>query len=182
MKVQYVYGKNICFRDVCEEDAAFILELRGDDQLGKFLYKTEIDLDKQKLWIRNYKQRTQEYYFIIAGKNGESYGTIRLYDVQGDSFCWGSWIIKKTAPGSIAVESAFLIYEFAFGKLGFKRSHFDVRKGNIKVVDFHKRLGSRIISEDDLNYYFNLSLADYALAKQRYTKYIPEQVEVKEAV
>lgn len=180
MSIQYVYGQNIFLREVCEDDASFILELRSDEQLGKFLSKTVSDVSKQKEWIRKYKLRLNEYYFIICGRDGASYGTVRIYDVQGDSFCWGSWIIKNSAPSYIAIESAFLIYEFAFKKLGFKKSHFDVRKGNDKVINFHKRLGSKVISEDELDCFFNLSLEDYELSKKRYIKYVPKEVEIKE--
>jgi len=29
-----------------------------------------------------------------------------------------------------------------------------VRKGNNKVIAFHKRFGAKIVNEDELNYYF----------------------------
>lgn len=68
--------------------------------------------------------------------------------MKEDSFCWGSWIIKDSSPSYVAIESALCIYEFAFNTLGFRQSHFDVRKNNVKVVAFHQRCKARIVRED----------------------------------
>ena len=66
------------------------------------------------------------------------------------------------------IDSAFAVYEFAFGHLGFLASHFEVRKENLRVVAFHKRFGADVVNEDDLNYCFQLTLDSYRRSKQRY--------------
>ena len=172
MKVELIQGKNINFRNVVESDSAFILGLRLDNRLSQFMAKTDSDLDKQIQWIRDYQKRPQEYYFIIENKDKQDCGTIRIYDIQEDSFCWGSWIIKPGSPSSVAIESVLLVYDFGYFKLGFKKCHFDVVKKNLRVIDFHKRFGAKIVSEDDTKFYFNLTVEDYQLAKQRYVKYL----------
>ena len=55
-----------------------------------------------------------------------------------------------------AMETAVLIYEFAFNTLGFRKSEFEVNKNNEKVVSYHKKSGAKIIGEDDINYYFRV--------------------------
>ena len=67
------------------------LDLRLDNRLNQFMSRVDNDLNKQIEWIRDYKKRPEEFYFIIESKNKEDYGTIRVYDIKGDSFCWGSW-------------------------------------------------------------------------------------------
>ena len=114
-----------------------------------------------------------DYYFIISDWNKKSLGTIRIYDIQEDSFCWGSWILSKDAPSNAAIESALLIYDFAFFSLHYPKSHFDVRKENQRVVEFHKRFGASIVSEDDLNFYFQYDRDAYISVRHKYRRFFP---------
>ncbi len=169
------YCKNTQLKPVEECDADFILSLRLDNDLNKHLSVVENDLDKQIQWIKHYKIREAsrlEFYFIIQSDKDNKLGAVRLYDFNKNSFCWGSWMIKRDAPNITSIESALTVYEFAFNILGFNQSHFDVRKGNNKVIEFHKRFGAKIISEDELNYYFIILKSDYEISKKRYNKFL----------
>lgn len=64
------------------------------------------------------------------------------------------------------------MYDFAFYELGFAKSHFDVRKNNLKVVAFHKRFGTIITGEDDENYYFKFTLKGYIKTWKKYAKFV----------
>lgn len=169
------YCKNTQLKPVTESDANFILSLRLDNNLNKYLSVVENDLDKQIEWIKHYKIREAnrlEFYFIIESNKNNKLGAVRLYDFNKNSFCWGSWMIKRDAPNTTSIESALTVYEFAFNILGFEQSHFDVRKENDKVIEFHKRFGAKIISEDELNYYFIILKSDYEISKKRYNKFL----------
>lgn len=155
-----VEGKNINLRFVEEADAEFILRLRIDDKYNKFLSKVTADLESQRGWIRNYKideKSGKQFYFIIERKDGTPCGTVRIYDLRADSFCWGSWILNEDKTRYAAIESAFLVYEFGFSKLGYKKSHFDVMKNNSGVISFHTRMGAKKVSEDEVNEYFEIT-------------------------
>ena len=168
-------GKNINFRTVEVEDAEFIYNMRQNENKTKYLSKVTGDVKSQKEWIKNYKQREEnkkEFYFVIESKNEEKLGLVRMYDFKDDSFCWGSWLIKEDAPKTTAIESALQIYEFGFYTLGFKKSHFDVRKGNDKVIAFHQRFGAKIVDEDELDYFFNFEKSDYEIIKEKYKRYL----------
>ena len=168
-------GKNINLRTVEIEDADFIYTMRQNRKKTKYLSKVTGTVDSQKEWIKNYKQREdeeKEFYFIIESKNKDKFGLVRIYDLKNDSFCWGSWLIKEDAPKTSAIESALQIYEFGFYKLGFEKSHFDVRKGNDKVIAFHQRFGAKIVSEDELDYFFNFEKSDYEIIKEKYKRYL----------
>ncbi|MBU1689241.1 MAG: GNAT family N-acetyltransferase [Gammaproteobacteria bacterium] len=169
----YVLGKSIFFREVMIEDAEFIIKLRTDPEKSRHISVTSGDIEKQKGFIASYLQSQTEYYFVICDLNRRSIGTIRIYDVRDNSFCWGSWILADDAPRNAAIESALLIYDFAFFSLHYQKSHFDVRKKNIKVVDFHKRFGALIVGEDDLNYYFEYDRATYLNLRPKYQRYLP---------
>lgn len=168
-------GKNIILQTVCEDDAEFIFFMRQNEDKTKFLSRVHGTISDQRNWIKNYLQREekkQEFYFVIESKKNEKMGLVRLYDFQKESFCWGSWLIKEGAPQTTAIESALQIYEFAFYKLGFERSHFDVRKGNEKVIAFHQRFGAKIVDEDELDYFFNFEKKDYEIIKEKYKRYL----------
>jgi RimJ/RimL family protein N-acetyltransferase len=141
-------------------DAEFILSLRLDDRYNKFLSGVPPDLESQKAWIEKYKTdetaKTQ-FYFIIQRLDGTPCGTVRVYDMRSDSFCWGSWILNENKTRFAAIESAFLIYKFGFENLGFKKCHFDVMKGNDKVISFHKKMGAVQVGEDAANYYYEIT-------------------------
>ncbi|WFE68820.1 GNAT family N-acetyltransferase [Thiomicrospira sp. R3] len=170
-----IQGKNINLRPARVEDAEFILGLRLQQHKTQYLSPVENDLVKQQAWLQCYQQKEQqglEYYFVIESIQHENLGLVRVYDLQPDSFCWGSWLIKDNAPKTTAIESALLVYEFGFGKLGYKQAHFDVRKGNERVIAFHQRFGASVTHEDELNYYFNYQLKDYLQIKQKYRRFL----------
>lgn len=167
--------KNINLRLVSLDDAEFIVKLRSDERKNKYLNKADTNTEKQKEWLKLYKEREklrQEFYFVIKAKDETKLGLVRLYDFKGDSFCWGSFIIVDEAPFYVAIETVLAVYDFAFYELNFKQSHFDVRKQNKQVVDFHKRFGALIVGEDEQNYYFNISLKEYEKNKKRYERFI----------
>jgi RimJ/RimL family protein N-acetyltransferase len=153
-------SKTIRLRYVEEDDAAFILKLRLDEKYNLYLSSVNPDLQSQKDWIKNYKteeKKQKQFYFIIERLDGVPCGTVRVYDLQKDSFCWGSWILNENKTRYASLESAFLVYRFGFQNLGYKQSHFDVMKDNQKVISFHEKMGAQKISEDADNYYFNIS-------------------------
>lgn len=60
---------NLQVRFVQEEDAEFITKLRTDVRLSRFIHQIEDDVEGQKKWIRDYKEREAlgiDYYFIYS--------------------------------------------------------------------------------------------------------------------
>uniref|UniRef100_UPI000AFEE5AE GNAT family N-acetyltransferase n=3 Tax=Enterobacterales TaxID=91347 RepID=UPI000AFEE5AE len=132
-------SKTVKLRLVNESDASFILSLRLNENYNKFLSSVNNDIEKQKVWIRNYKQKennNEEFYFIIETLDGIPCGTVRIYDIHNNSFSWGSWILNESKTRTAAIESALLVYIFGFDIKGYSRCHFEVMKGNEKVISF----------------------------------------------
>lgn len=165
-----IEGVHLGLRFVEKEDAEFILDLRM--KKGKFLSATNNDADKQKIWIEEYKKREKEdseFYFIIFDKiKKEDIGVVRVYNFLGNSFEWGSWIIKEGASGYAALESALLVYEYAFFQKNFIQSHFEVRKENLKVISFHEKFGAKKIKETEKDNYYIYSLEKYLKFREKY--------------
>jgi RimJ/RimL family protein N-acetyltransferase len=145
---------NIVLDLVEVEDAEFILNLRLDADKNKFVSKVAPDLNKQIEYIKDSYDDPNQFYFIIKTLNDDKLGTIRVYDLKPNSFCWGSWIIINSRPSGTALQSAIMINNFGFNTLGFNNSHFDVRNENEKVINFHLRMGAQITDENDLDTFF----------------------------
>jgi hypothetical protein len=161
------FGLNIRFVD--ESDAEFILSLRTNVKLGRFITATTSDISSQKNWIHNYKQREKdglEYYFLFSNSEGENIGVNRIYNLTNKSFEIGSWIFKESNNPSSSILADIYTRDFGFFKLGFNNSVFQVRKENKSVLRYHQLYQPTQIEEDDLNFYFELSISKYSENRQ----------------
>jgi len=166
-------GKSIRLRLVETVDAEYIVSLRTNAALNAHLSAVSPSVVAQAAWIERYKHRERagsEFYFLIERLDGTRCGTVRVYDLTADSFCWGSWILDQNKPSTAAVESALLVYQFGFDGLGLAGSHFDVRKENDAVVSFHKKFGAEVVGEDGQNWYFKISKGAVNLMRQKYQR------------
>jgi RimJ/RimL family protein N-acetyltransferase len=116
-------GFRFGLRPVARGDAAFIVSLRTDPELGRYLHATSPRVEDQEAWIAAYEARPGDYYFVVEDlKDRAPVGTIGIYDVDAEApggAEWGRWLIR---PGSVAaVESALLMYRMAFEQLGLQR-------------------------------------------------------------
>lgn len=177
-KAQRVHGDTLTFRDANVSDAEFILSLRVDAEKSRYLSQTANDIAAQHAWLERYAAGEGQAYFIIEF-NGERIGTVRLYDAQENSFCWGSWILKDGRPRQAAMESALMVYAYVIDHLGFKACHFDVRKGNERVLKFHERFGAMRVGETEQDYLYSLSLESIQEARRRYSEFLSGEVRVE---
>jgi len=123
-------------------DSAFVLSLRLDPRLRRFINPTSARLSDQEAWYYDYLVRKDDYYFIVEDlRSGDPHGTIALYDVDLDRSQaeMGRWVLR---PGSLAAaESALLAYQIAFATLGLARVYCRTIKNNEPVVSFHRSAG-----------------------------------------
>lgn len=131
-------------RPVTVEDAAFIVALRTDPLLNRFVHEISGRVEDQATWIESYFKRRGDYYFIVEdARSGEPHGAIGLYEVADDASeaLFGRWIIKR---GSMAaLESAWLIYETGFSRLGLSSVYTLTLDQNLPVISFHENFGAR---------------------------------------
>ncbi|HWW73150.1 MAG TPA: GNAT family N-acetyltransferase, partial [Duganella sp.] len=175
-----VRGHKLVFRDAAPDDAAFILSLRTDEKKGRYLSATPPDMAAQRAWLERYAGDDTQIYFIIENLAGEPVGTVRLYDRRGDSFCWGSWIKSDSAPSGFAVESALMVYHYAL-YLGFTGAHFEVRRGNTGVIQFHERFGARLVRQDEHEDFFELDEPGIRAALDKFARFLPDGIKVDPA-
>ena len=134
----------VSLRAVETGDAGFILALRLDPLLSRYIGDTAADAESQRRWISVQRDRAGDYYFICEA-GGQAVGTIGLYGIEGGRAEWGRWLI---APRILAAPaSALLIYRFAFEILGLDTLVCSTIEENRQVVAFHDRCGLRRTAE-----------------------------------
>ena len=152
-----------------EQDAFFILSLRTDERLSRFLHKTDNDLVKQLEWMKAYKEREhkgEDYYFIYTNDDGP-FGLNRIYDIHDDCGTGGSWLCKPDTDVEASIATLLIMRDIMFDCIGLQNDLFDVRKGNSHVQKIHKMMGAKMIGETDLDYLFKLSKSDYQVSKEK---------------
>lgn len=167
------YGLHV--RLVNENDADFIVKLRTHPKLSRYIHKTDVDIEKQKLWIRAYKEREsagKEYYFIFH-KEQKPLGLIRLYDIQSETYTTGSWVFDPEAPFEAAVFGVLIANSIGFETLEKKVSVSPdgVSENNKTVVRFHKMIGreftGKIFDPEIGEYYYTTKLTKENFLKNR---------------
>lgn len=136
-----------------------------DAEKSRYLSAVRCEFSDLQAWLHRNAQADDQAYFTIEYQN-EPLGTVRLYAPLGDSFSWGSWILKASSPSHADMESALMVYAYALNHLGFPCAHFDVRKGNERVWQFHERFGAQRVAETELDYIYKLDSESIASAPQ----------------
>jgi len=177
-KASRIVGHKLVLREADVSDAEFILGLRTDPRKRRFISPTSPQLAQQIAWLAAYRAARDQAYFIVESASGEKAGTIRLYDPMGDSFCWGSWIMKAGAPLAFAVESVLILYSYALHDLGFSRSRFAVRKANRSVWRFMERFGAQRTGETVTDFLYETARDRIEASLVSYSRYLPHPIKV----
>jgi len=169
-KEKFLYSKNLILRDADETDADFILRLRTDPIKSRFLSQTSASLEDQIAWMKSYKDRRDQAYFIIEDRASNKLGCIRIYNPTETSFDWGSWLIVEGAAPYVALESALSLYSYA-RRLGFLTAKIDVRKDNETVWKFHENIfGAKLLQENDIDRFYEVTTEDIDMRLKKYQR------------
>ena len=142
-------------RPINNNDAEFTLMLRNDSNLNHYLNKTSNKISDQIAWLENYYKKNDDFYFVIERiKDKRQEGLIALYDIdfKNNTAEWGRWILRTESMA--AIESALMIYKFAFEELKLEKIYSRTVSLNKKIVSFHDSCG--ITSKKVLKDYFEL--------------------------
>lgn len=137
-----IEGPAFRLRPVDDADAAFIVGLRGDAALNRYLHPGAATVAEQLAWQAEYYERSGDFYFVVERPaRALPEGLVALYDIDdvrgmGE---WGRWILRS---GSLAaVESSWLVYRTAFDILGLREVYCRTVADNLPVVAFHDSCG-----------------------------------------
>ena len=179
-KAATLRGQHLLLRNAASDDAAFIWQLRRNAARNAYMSATSAELADQQAWLARYAQDNAQAYFVITQlASGEPLGTVRLYDARGDSFSWGSWLLRTGLPARCAIESALMVYHYA-RSLGFAGAHFEVRQDNASVWRFHENFGATRVDCRDNRFFYELAPDALTAALQRWRRYLPHGIRLVE--
>jgi len=161
------YGLQV--RLVVEEDAEFIVSLRTNPRLNKYLPTSSTNAEQQKQWIRDYKLREKQgldYYFIFSIKD-QPQGLARIYNITEDTFTQGSWIFSLDAPLGASILGNIISSEIGFDLLEKKIAYSDARRDN-NTHRYVKTFQPEIIKTDELNIYYKVLPEGFNQGKKKH--------------
>lgn len=164
------YGINA--RLVQVEDSEFIVRLRTDSSLSKYLHATDSDVNKQKDWIQEYKKREnsgKDYYFLFSWGD-KKLGVSRIYNIDGTKATGGSWVCDPTNLMEYTIATLLLARDIFFEVLEFPVEEFQVSKGNNQVLKLHQRMGAEIVEEKEDEYELILKKNNYLKGREKLIK------------
>lgn len=135
-------GKYVYLRFVNTDDAAFICDIRNDNNLNKYVHAVSPDIKAQKEWIRKQMSRENDYYFVVCSNEGLPIGLASIYDVDhaNGQAEFGRWVSRGNALQN--VETAVLAFDFAFDKLGIQEVYMRTMMANSTVRNFWNHFGA----------------------------------------
>jgi hypothetical protein len=165
------YGLTV--RLVNENDAEFIVALRTDSKLSRYIHQTSTDIEVQRQWIKGYKAREAEnkdFYFMFEKPLGTKLGVCRIYDIEEESFTIGSWIFSPQAPVGASILADIITREFAYELFPNKKQLFDVKRGNITVNRYNETYKSELLYQDEETNYYTCSIENFEKYKKIYLR------------
>lgn len=172
-----VEGPNLTLRLIEPDDAAYVHGLRINPLYNSHLSKVTGTVDEQRQWIEGYKGREaagQEFYYLIERQDGTRCGLVRLYDLEAESFTWGSWILDENKPPKAALESAVLSFGIGFDVLQRDLAKVDVRVDNTHATAFYRRLGMTETYRTAQDIFFSYPRAQFVAHRPIYLKLLSE--------
>lgn len=173
-----VEGPNLTLRLIEPDDAAYVYGLRTNPLYNSHLSKVTGSVEGQQHWIEGYKAREaagQEFYYVIERKDGTRCGLVRLYDIEADSFTWGSWILDENKPHKAALESAVLSFGVGFEILQRALAKVDVRVDNTHATAFYRRLGMTETHRTASDIFFSYPRVQFASDKAGYMSILKQE-------
>ena len=132
-------GKYVNLRSVIEDDAEFILQIRNNPQISKFLPPLNVTAEQQRQWISKQRSDKDSYYFLLETPEGNQIGTLSVYNIEGKIAETGRYCSIGTPYANI--EACVLLYDFIFNILKLDSIHIWVFEENKPVLQINHGLG-----------------------------------------
>ena len=137
-----IAGEAFGLRPLALEDAGFVVAMRTDPRVARFINPTSPHVADQERWTEQYFARPGDFSFIVRRlDSGRPEGMVGIYNLDDArrSAEWGRWVLT---PGSLAAaESALLVYRVAFDILALDLVYCRTLATNRQVVSFHTSCG-----------------------------------------
>lgn len=139
-------GKYVTLRSVEESDAEFILSVRNDPRISKYLPPLDVTVEQQKQWIAKQRADRDSYYFLWLNSKGMPIGTISLYNIDGNHSEMGR--VCSIGEPAANVEAFVLFLDFVFDTIKLDFTTGWVYEQNKAVIALNNALGMTWTTND----------------------------------
>ena len=170
MSKTFKLTKSLYLKEANLKDNDFIFKLRTNKKLSKFINPTSTNKNDQIIWFKKYlirRKNKKEFYFIFQ-LNKKNIGFARIIHVKKDTFHFGGWILDKNTKPWISLESCLAIFEYAFNILLYKDCLLWINLKNIKVIKYHKSLGSTYVKKTNKEVFLKFTKKKYYKLKEKF--------------
>ena len=139
-----VVGPAFGLRSPAEGDAQFIVDLRCDPEVARFLHPIPGDLESQRAWEAAAMARDDDLPLVVFRRTtGAPVGGIGISRIDRalEAAEWGRWALRRNSLA--AVESVFLVFTTGFEVLGLGSLYCRTLADNARAIAFHESLGLR---------------------------------------
>lgn len=179
LESRFIKGKTFKLAKInskSEDDASFIISLRNR-KLNNFLKKSSNSLQDQMNYLKSYQldfDRGKQIYFKIFDISKNIYnGVVRITELdEMHKFGYESMVVKEDINPVVPTDVMLAIYNIGFEKLErLSCGPFSVSKKNIRVLQWHERIGmTEIVDEDKEYFYLEISSENYFEIIRKYNK------------
>ena len=136
---QGIRGQAMYLRPVETSDAKFLVEIRNDEKLSRYLHPVSLSVKAEEEWILKQRERDGDYFFMICDKEHKSLGAVRLCNIANGSGEVGSLISYGNSIQNM--EAELCVIDFAFDVVGLEFLHGYTLVENRPVISYHKKFG-----------------------------------------
>ena len=159
------------FRLVELEDAEFILSLRNNKKLSKYIHQTSGNIEDQIAWLKEYKIREKngkDFYIICLKEDKKTkLGLVRIYDIKDDNCEIGSWVFKQDSGTHAAILGDLFAKTIAFETLKFRFCRASTMKENTNVMRYSKSFNPIFVDEDELSLYYEFYYDNFKVQRDK---------------
>lgn len=146
-----LHAYDVILRRVLEKDIECIRTWRNNPQIREFMFfQDDISAKMQTQWFHSISNASN-YFFIIEYKS-KDIGLIYAKNVNHENLEGegGIFIAEPSYWNTIVpVQASFGLLEFCFNFLGVNRSVVQMRKDNLRAIQFNKLLGYKEIKNEE---------------------------------
>lgn len=144
-----IEGARVFLTPITYDDCEDFIRWRNSDFIkSHFIYRKDLTIEDQKNWIKTKVETGQVIQFIIWDKvDNKKIGCVYIQKIDMDKKEGEFGILigeESYTGGGRGTESAKLINEYAFDKVGLKRIYLRVLKDNERARRAYEKVGFEI--------------------------------------
>jgi UDP-4-amino-4,6-dideoxy-N-acetyl-beta-L-altrosamine N-acetyltransferase len=158
------------------KDLELVRHWRNATKVRPFMQHTEIISEEEQIqWFENLS-REENFYFIISYSN-QKIGVVNIKAIDVKTKVGEAGIFfgdNQFTSTMIPFLSTISLMDFAFDVLGLKALQAKIKRDNLKVIDFNRSLGYKLIDtnmEDHFDYY-SIEEKSYKFALKKWANLI----------